>query len=183
MQMLDQILNYNKSWAEKNANGFLPQNQKPLYLWIGCSDSRVPESVICGMDRGQIFVHRNIANLIVKDDDNCLAVIEYAVNILRIPHIIICGHYDCKGIQMAMHSKNVDTNQHLNIWIDNIRYIIDGCLDDKDAVKKNVLYQLDILANLPVVQKAQQRGHQLHLHGLVYDPYTGLLQTLTSSCK
>lgn len=182
MQLLDQILNYNKNWAKKkqDVNGFLTQNQKPSCLWIGCSDSRVPESIICGMDIGQVFVHRNIANLIAKDDPNCLAVIEYAVNTLHIPHIIVCGHYDCKGIQMAMNSHNLDTGKHLRIWINNIKHIIDGCLDYEDAIKKNVLYQLNTLANLPVVQKARQHGHQLSLHGLIYNPDTGLLKTVVA---
>ena len=119
MNLLDQILNYNKNWAKKkqDTNSFLAQNQHPSCLWIGCSDSRMPESIICGMDIGQIFVHRNIANLIAKDDHNCLAVIEYAIDILHVPHIIVCGHYDCKGIQMAMNSNNVNTHKHLSIWI------------------------------------------------------------------
>ena len=181
MQPLDQILDYNKNWAKKrqNANGFLTQSQKPLCLWIGCSDSRVPESLICGMDVGQIFVHRNIANHIVKNDHNCLAVIEYAVNVLNVPHIIVCGHYDCKGIQLAMTPDII--GKHLNIWISNVKRIISDCLDHKDAVRKNILYQLDTLANLPVVQKAKQHGHQLSLHGLVYNPHTGLLEPINTS--
>ena len=184
MQLLDQILTHNKSWAKKkqSANGFLTQDQKPLCLWIGCSDSRVPASIICGMDVGQIFVHRNIANLIAKDDHNCLAVIEYAVDILHVPHIIVCGHYDCKGIQLAMTSDNTNiTNQHLNTWVSNIKPIVDGCSNHEDAVKKNILYQLDTLENLPVVQKARQSGHKLHLHGLIYDPCTGLLKPIGTS--
>ena len=183
MKLLKQILDYNKNWAQKKqkANGFSVQNQKPLGLWIGCSDSRVPASIICGMDVGQIFVHRNIANLIAKDDHNCLAVIEYAVDILQVPHIIVCGHYDCKGIRLAMSSNNINTCNHLNTWISNIKPIIDGCLDHEDAIKKNVLYQLDILTNLPVVQKARKSGHQLNLHGLIYDPHTGFLKTIDTS--
>ena len=183
MQLLDQILTHNKNWAKKkqDAGGFLVKDQKPLCLWIGCSDSRVPTSIICGMDIGQIFVHRNMANLIAKNDHNCLAVIEYAVDILHVPYIIVCGHYDCKGIQLAMNSDNINTHNHLNIWIDNIKYIIGNCSDHEDAVKKNVLYQLDTLENLPVIQKARQCGHQLNLHGLIYDPSTGLLKPIDTS--
>ena len=184
MQLLDQILSHNKNWAEKkqSADGFSTQNQRPVCLWIGCSDSRVPASIICGMDVGQIFVHRNIANLIAKDDHNCLAVIEYAVDILHVPHIIVCGHYDCKGIQIAMNPKTARTsNQHLETWISNIKPIVTGCSDHKEAVTKNILHQLDTLKNLPVVQKARQHGHQLNLHGLIYDPYTGRLSTINTS--
>lgn len=181
--MLDQILNYNKDWAKKKqaTKAFLEQNHKPLCLWIGCSDSRLPESIICGMDIGQIFVHRNIANFIAKNDHNCLAVIEYAVHILHTPHIIVCGHYDCKGIQLAMNSHNIDACDHLNTWIDNIRHIIDDKhLDYKDRVKKNVLYQLNTLADLPVIKEAKKNGHPLSLHGLIYNPSTGLLKHINT---
>lgn len=181
MHLLDQILTRNKNWAKKKQDkgGFLTKDQKPLCLWIGCSDSRVPASLICGMDVGQVFVHRNIANFIAKDDHNCLAVIEYAIDILHVPHIIVCGHYDCKGVQLAMTSDTANTvGQHLNVWISNIKPIVGGCFSHEDAVKKNILCQLSTLENLPVVQKTRQNGHQLNLHGLVYDPQTGLLEAI-----
>ena len=190
-----QLLENNKDWvAEKlaiNPHYFekLAAGQKPPVLWIGCSDSRVPANEIIGAEPGEVFVHRNIANMVIHSDMNMLSVLDYAVNVLEVKHIIVCGHYGCGGIQTAM------KNQHISI-IDNwIRHIKDVYRLNDDAlnaieneqerfnrfVELNVKEQVNDLAKTSIVQKAWEKGQELGIHGWVYGLKNGLIKDLELS--
>lgn len=191
------LLENNKKWVasklemdplffEKMAEG-----QNPPLLWIGCSDSRVPANEIIGAQPGEVFVHRNIANMVVHSDMNLLSVLDYAVNILEVKHIIVCGHYGCGGIQTAM------SNMHVGL-IDNwLRHIKDvyrlhnselSLLNDpKQKVDRfaelNVYEQVGNLAKTSIVQSAWERGSNLHLHGWIYDVKDGIINDLNVSLR
>lgn len=174
-------LQLDPSFFEKLSNG-----QSPEYLWIGCSDSRVPAESITGTDPGEMFVHRNIANMVVHSDMNMLSVLSYAVDVLKVKHIIVCGHYGCGGVMAAM------KNQQFGL-IDNwLRHIKDvyryhhkelDAIEDETArarrlVEVNVQEQVHDLGKTSIVQNAWKRDQQLHLHGWVYDIHDGLINDL-----
>ena len=186
------LLENNKKWVadklKEDPDFFikLAHGQKPPVLWIGCSDSRVPANEIIGAPPGEVFVHRNIANMVVHSDMNLLSVLDYAVNVLEVKHIIVCGHYGCGGVQTAM------TNAHVGL-IDNwIRHIKDvyrmnydelHVIQDPKArvnrfVEVNVFEQVCNLAKTSIVQGAWERRSDLHLHGWVYDVADGLIKDL-----
>jgi carbonic anhydrase len=188
----NQLLSNNKKWVadklKEDPDFFikLAHGQKPPVLWIGCSDSRVPANEIIGAPPGEVFVHRNIANMVVHSDMNLLSVLDYAVNVLEVKHIIVCGHYGCGGVQTAM------TNVHVGL-IDNwIRHIKDvyrmnydelHVIQDPKArvnrfVEVNVFEQVCNLAKTSIVQGAWERRSDLHLHGWVYDVADGLIKDL-----
>jgi len=190
--LYDELLANNRRWAAHRLvddPGFfsrLAQQQKPKYLWIGCSDSRVPANEITGTDPGEIFVHRNIANLVVHTDINMLSVLEYAVNVLEVEHIIVCGHHGCGGVQAALghHSFGL-----INKWLRNIKDVyfnnkekIDQCASDQ--VKVDTLVELTVveqvwnLAKTSIVQKAWKSRNAPMLHGWVYDLKDGLIDDL-----
>ncbi|HEY8400155.1 MAG TPA: carbonic anhydrase [Cytophagaceae bacterium] len=188
----NKLLEGNKKWANdqiaKDADFFkkLTQLQKPEYLWIGCSDSRVPAEVITGATPGEIFVHRNIANLIVHTDLNLLSVVEYAVKILKVKHIILCGHYGCGGIESSMENTAYG---YVDNWLRNIKEIYVRNLDElcniKDPqernnrlVEINVVEQVKNLCKTKVVQKALEKK-SLQVHGWVYAMDTGEIKELT----
>jgi carbonic anhydrase len=164
----------------------LSQGQKPDYLWIGCSDSRVPANEITSTKSGEIFVHRNIANLVVHTDTNLLSVLEYAVKYLEVKHIIVCGHYGCGGIKAAM------TNTHhgfVDNWLRNIKDVyhqnrleLDAIEDETQRSERltelNVIEQVRNLAKTTIVQEAWSK-RQLHLHGWVYGLHNGLVKDLS----
>jgi carbonic anhydrase len=164
----------------------LSQGQKPDYLWIGCSDSRVPANEITSTKSGEIFVHRNIANLVVHTDTNLLSVLEYAVKYLEVKHIIVCGHYGCGGIKAAM------TNTHhgfVDNWLRNIKDVYyqnrleldaieDETLRSDRLTELNVIEQVRNLAKTTIVQEAWSK-RQLHLHGWVYGLHNGLVKDLS----
>jgi carbonic anhydrase len=167
----------------------LAQGQKPPVFWIGCSDSRVPANEIIGAQPGEVFVHRNIANMVIHSDMNMLSVLDYAVNVLAVKHIIVCGHYGCGGIRTAM------KNQHIGI-IDNwIRHIKDvyrlndeelDAIEDEEArfdrfVELNVKEQVYDLAKTSIVQGAWRNGKKLGIHGWVYGLDNGLIKDLNYS--
>jgi carbonic anhydrase len=167
----------------------LAQGQKPPVFWIGCSDSRVPANEIIGAQPGEVFVHRNIANMVIHSDMNMLSVLDYAVNVLEVKHVIVCGHYGCGGIQTAM------KNQHIGI-IDNwIRHIKDvyrlndeelDAIEDEEArfdrfVELNVKEQVYDLAKTSIVQGAWRNGKKLGIHGWVYGLDNGLIKDLNYS--
>jgi carbonic anhydrase len=160
--------------------------QRPEYLWIGCADSRVPANEIVGLAPGELFVHRNVANLVRPDDRNALAVLQYAVDSLRIAHIIVCGHYQCGGVQAAF---GPHTTEPLESWIGRIRELRDAhaaelaALPDDDArwhrlCELNVVAQVHTLSRLPTVVAARARGQQLDIHGWIYDLRDGVLRDL-----
>ncbi|MFZ9146185.1 MAG: carbonate dehydratase [Sediminibacterium sp.] len=186
------LLENNKNWVkeqlELDPDFFerLSKGQSPDYLWIGCSDSRVPANQITGTDPGEVFVHRNIANMVVHSDMNMLSVLSYAVDVLKVKHIIVCGHYGCGGVIAAM------KNQQFGL-IDNwLRHIKDvyryhhvelDAIEDEDLrarrlVEVNVQEQVHDLGKTSIVQNAWKRNQPLHIHGWVYDIKDGLINDL-----
>jgi carbonic anhydrase len=191
MKTLEHIIKRNLEWAnsvtEADPEFFsnLSKQQNPEYLWIGCSDSRVPANQIIDLPPGEVFVHRNIANVVVHTDLNCLSVIQYAVEVLKVKHIIVCGHYGCGGIEAAM-----DGQQHglIDNWLRHIRDVhrfhgdkLDRLEHDEkfDALcELNVVEQVTNVANTTIVQKAWRDGEDLSVHGWIYNINNGLLQDL-----
>ncbi|MBA3547084.1 MAG: carbonic anhydrase [Nannocystis sp.] len=188
------LLLENKSWVqEKQAldPGYFQRfsmSQRPEFLWIGCSDSRIPPNEITVTSAGELFIHRNIANLIVEDDLNVLSVLQYAVLVLQVPHVIVCGHLGCGGVRAAM---TRETSGPLDQWLDNIRGVADrnaaelGALTDENLrwdrlVELNVLAQVEKLARTPVIQTAWARGASPRLHGWVYRLDDGVLRELVT---
>ncbi|MFL0685641.1 MAG: carbonate dehydratase [Algoriphagus aquaeductus] len=187
-----QLLENNKKWVstkldldpqffERLANG-----QQPPLLWIGCADSRVPANEIIGAQPGEVFVHRNIANMVVHSDMNMLSVLDYAVNVLNVKHIIVCGHYGCGGVKAAMGS---ETYGLIDNWIRHIKDVyrfhreeLDLIFDDTERfnrfVELNVIEQVHDLAKTSIVQNAWRGGKQLSLHGWVYGVGSGIIKDL-----
>ncbi len=185
------LLKNNARWAENREQvtpGFfskLSGQQKPKYMWIGCSDSRVPANEIVGLDPGQVFVHRNVANQVHHTDLNCLSGVQYAVDVLKVEHIIVTGHYDCGGVQAALES------QHFGVVDNWIRGIRDNYLNQKSSFEGlsqqeisdrmselNVMKQVENLSHTRVVQHAWERGQPLSIHGWIYRLSNGLLNDL-----
>jgi carbonic anhydrase len=189
---LDHLLAKNKAWvAEKTAENpnFFAQfadGQQPNYLFIGCSDSRVSANVICNTGPGEMFVHRNIANLVVHTDVNLLSVLQYAVEVLKVKHVIVCGHYGCGGVAAAMSDKQFGL---IDNWLTNIKDVIrlheseftfikDKEQQFKRLVELNVIEQVHNLAKTSIIQNAMRTDNPPELHGLVYDIREGLLRDL-----
>ncbi len=190
----EQLLANNANWAktkEEQASGYfkrLSGQQKPKYMWIGCSDSRVPANEIIGLDPGEIFVHRNIANQVHHTDLNCLSGVQYAVDVLKVEHIIVTGHYDCGGVQAAI------TSQHFGFvdnWIRGIRdnfyrhqKDLEGLSEQEISERMtelNVIKQVENLSHTRIVQNAWEQGRSLTIHGWVYRLGTGILHNLNVS--
>jgi carbonic anhydrase len=188
----EELLQNNKRWAAQRQvddPGFferLAKQQKPKYLWIGCSDSRVPANEVTGTDPGEIFVHRNIANLVVHTDLNMLTVLEYAVDVLEVEHVIVCGHHGCGGVQAALGNHDYGL---INKWLRNIKDVyynnkakIDACASEQ--VKINTLVELTVveqvwnLAKTSIIQKAWSKRNAPILHGWVYDLRDGIVDDL-----
>ena len=192
MKKLKVLFENNKGWAsEKMATdptffSNLSEGQVPAYLWIGCSDSRVPANEIVGLEPGKLFVHRNVANLVPHTDFNCLSVVEYAVDHLKIEHIIVCGHYGCGGVKAAMESHRLGL---VDNWLRNIRDVYARFKDELDAitdtkkrydrlVELNVMQQVLNVCHTTIVQGAWMKGQPLTVHGWVYDITNGRLKDL-----
>lgn len=190
MKTYEKLLLANKEWAANKLSldpdyfDRLAHVQNPEFLWIGCSDSRVPANEITGTAPGEIFVHRNIANIVVHTDVNLVSVLEYAVVHLKVKHVIVCGHYGCGGVKAAM--SNHDFNQVLNMWLRVIKDVyrhhrveLDAIADlDKRAdrlVELNVQEQVEKLAKTSIIQKAWQNRAGPHLHGWVYGLKDGII--------
>ena len=192
MDALNQLLENNRGWAERierEQPGFfkeLSKQQNPGYLWIGCSDSRVPANEIIDLPPGEVFVHRNIANVVVHTDLNCLSVIQYAVEVLKVKHIIVCGHYGCGGITAAL-----DGQSHglIDNWLRHIRDTYRFHADELDAIadpgkrkdrlcELNVMEQVSNIGNTTMVQEAWKAGQELTIHGWIYRLEDGLLRDL-----
>ncbi|MFT3909679.1 MAG: carbonate dehydratase [Ferruginibacter sp.] len=190
MSPYQKLLLQNKAWATDQNQvdpGFfkrLAAQQSPKFLWIGCSDSRVPADKITGTEPGEIFVHRNIANLVVNTDINLLSVLQYAVEVLKVEHVIVCGHYGCGGVKASM------TQHHFGIidhWIKNIKDIyrihrdeIDSFPSEDDRVNRlielNVQEQVFNLAKTSIIQRAWKNEERPHLHGWVYGLTDGIIK-------
>ncbi len=191
MKSLKRLFDQNKLWASeikhKNPNFFteLSKQQAPEYLWIGCSDSRVPANQIVNLPPGEIFVHRNIANVVVHTDLNCLSVIQYAVDVLKVKHIVVCGHYGCGGIKAACDNSE---NGLIDNWLCHIKDVIRmnpdklGNLEGREKhdllCELNVVEQVANVCNTTIVQSAWKKGQALTIHGWVYSIKNGLLRDL-----
>ncbi len=195
MQNFARILENNRVWAERLLDsdpGFFAErdsSQQPYFLWIGCSDSRVPAETLTGVMPGEMFVHRNIGNQVWETDMNLLAVLQYAVDVLKVRHVIICGHTNCGALKAAMHDGAHGVLDH---WLSDIRTVIRwhrielNAIDDERArlsrlSELNVLQQMGILARTPVVLDAWKKGQQLLLQGVVYDVASGQLKPVVDT--
>lgn len=192
MESYARLLLENKAWAAEmkmdDPEYFkrLAMDQKPQFLWIGCSDSRVPANEITGTQPGEIFVHRNIANLVVDNDVNLLSVLEYAVAHLHVQHVIVCGHYGCGGVKAALTDKSFGI---IDPWLKNIKNVIsdhqEELLEIKDAenqcnrlVELSVQQQVKNLARTDTIRTAWSKGNRPHIHGWVYGLKDGLLKQI-----
>lgn len=190
MHSYEKLLLENKAWANEKVTddpGYfqrLAHIQTPEFLWIGCSDSRVPANEITGTQPGEIFVHRNVANMVVNTDVNLLAVLDYAVNHLKVKHVIVCGHYGCGGIKAA--TTNTDFKLVLNMWLRNIKDVyrlhrdeLNGIKEEEQRVDRlvelNVMEQVMNLAKTSIIQRAWKNEQRPDLHGWVYGLKDGLI--------
>lgn len=186
------IIENNKKWVEEklqvNPDYFnnLAEGQQPPLLWIGCSDSRVPANEIIGAEPGEVFVHRNIANMVVHTDMNMLSVLDYAVNALKVKHVIVCGHYGCGGVKAAMGNDSIGV---IDNWVRHIKDVyrfhqveLDSISDEKERFNKfvelNVKEQVFDLAKTSIVQSAWKNGQELSIHGWVYGLNSGYVTDL-----
>lgn len=191
----NKLLENNKKWrAEmlaKDSNFFkdLANGQSPEYLWIGCSDSRVPANEVTGTKPGELFVHRNIANMVVHTDMNLLSVLSYAVETLKVKHIIVCGHYGCGGVKAAMGNKSLGL---IDNWLRHIKDVYRIHFKELDAIKDenlrfrrfvelNVIEQVNDLGKTSIVQNAWTNNQPLHIHGWVYDLENGEINDMIVS--
>ncbi len=195
MRVLPELIQKNKAWAEKvtaeNPNFFaeLAKKQSPEYLWIGCSDSRVPANQIVGLMPGEVFVHRNIANVVVHTDFNCLSVVEFAVAVLKVKHIIVCGHYGCGGVKAASQNHRLGLIDNWLRHIRDVRNKHDAILKDiPDEEKRfdrlcelNVVEQAHNVCRTTVVQEAWANGQELSVHGWIYKIQDGLIRDMQAT--
>ena len=194
---LSRLLDNNKAWAaarvEHDPTFFtrLEKQQAPEFLWIGCADSRVPANEIVGLDPGELFVHRNVANVVVHTDLNCLSVLQFAVDVLRVKHVIVCGHYGCGGVRAAM-----DRESHglIDNWLRHVQDVqrdhqreLKQIADDGARVDRlcelNVIEQVRNIGRTTIVQDAWRRGHDLQLHGWIYGLKDGIIRNLGVSVR
>ncbi len=192
MNPYERLLLQNKAWSEEKKDldkEFfirLEHQQKPKFLWIGCSDSRVPANEITGTDPGEIFVHRNIANMVVHTDLNMLSVLQYAVEVLKVDHIIVCGHYGCGGVDAALGHNHLGL---INKWLRNIKEVykmhqgeVDAETNHADKVNKlvelNVMEQCHDLIKTSIIQKSWKEREAPEVHGWVYGLNNGLVKEL-----
>lgn len=195
MSSLDGLFDNNRRWAESvhtdDPEFFrkLAAQQNPEYLWIGCSDSRVPANQIVGLLPGEVFVHRNVANMVVHTDFNCLTVLQYAIEVLRVKHVIVVGHYNCGGVRAAF--ENAD-NGMIDNWLRNIKDVqhlhraqINALPDDEARLdllcELNIVSQVANVCHTTIAQNAWARGQSLEVHGWIYSLEDGLLKDLACS--
>ncbi|ASV33671.1 carbonate dehydratase [Candidatus Williamhamiltonella defendens] len=196
MNDIKKLIENNKIWSDsmsqKDPDFFqrLSQVQKPNFLWIGCSDSRVPAEQLTSLEPGELFVHRNVANLIIHTDLNCLSVVQYAVEVLKVAHIIICGHYGCGGVQAAIEDKELGLIDNWLLHIRDLWYkhrLILGELPLKDRnnllCELNVVEQVYNLGHSTIVQSAWRRGQKVMLHGWIYGMHEGRVRDLGVSAN
>lgn len=193
MQSLIQLFENNRSWASDMTRqdpeffSRLSAQQSPHYLWIGCSDSRVPANQIVGLMPGEMFVHRNVANVVVHTDLNCLSTIQFAVDVLRVPHIIICGHYSCGGVLAALQDQKLGLIDNWLRHVQDVRAKHRAQLDELETEAQqhdrlcelNVIEQVANVRQTTVVRDAWSRRQDLAVHGWIYDIHDGLLRDLS----
>jgi carbonic anhydrase len=192
MKGLKRLLDQNKAWAESITASdpeFFPnlaKQQSPTFLWIGCSDSRVPATQLVGMMPGEMFVHRNVANVVVHTDFNCLSVMQFAVDVLKVEHIIVCGHHGCGGVKAAMDNLQFGL---IDNWLRHVQDVLHqheaelAKIEDEEKrldrlCELNVIAQVLNVGRTTIVQNAWERGQELVVHGWVYDLQDGLLRDL-----
>lgn len=192
MKTLKQLFDNNRQWAkdclQKDPQFFegLSKIQRPHYLWIGCSDSRVPANEIVGLPPGELFVHRNVANIVSPTDLNCLSVVEFAVKALSVREIIVCGHYGCGGVQAALEKKSYGISDQ---WIAHVQNVAQRHQRELDATPSmearsrllcelNVREQVQHLSTTAPIQEARRSGQAITIHGWIYDLHDGLLRDL-----
>lgn len=192
MHRLQDLLDKNQKWSaaiRKEQPDFFEQlslQQAPKYLWIGCSDSRVPADQITGLMPGEVFVHRNVANQVIHTDLNCLSVIQYAVEYLKVEHVIVCGHYGCGGVQEAVRNRKLGLIDNWLRHVQDVKYkhqsILDELEDNEDLLKHmyelNVVEQAVNVCQTTIVQDAWTRGQDLTVHSWIYGLKDGLLKDL-----
>ena len=195
MRKLRQLFDNNHAWAarirEQDPEFFLKlsRQQSPNYLWIGCSDSRVPANEIVGLLPGELFVHRNIANLVVHTDLNCLSVMQFAVDILKVRHIIVCGHYGCSGVRAAFRGDRIGLSDNWLRHVQDVRQKHQTHLaelnDDRTGCDRlcelNVIEQVANVCQTTIVRDAWERGQELAVHGWIYGLQNGLLRDLNTT--
>ncbi|MDV3503247.1 carbonate dehydratase [Marinobacter sp. M-5] len=192
MRQLDHLLEKNKSWADgikaQDPQFFhrLSNQQAPEYLWIGCADSRVPANQIVDLMPGELFVHRNVANVVVHTDFNCLSVLQFAIEVLKVKHILVVGHYGCGGVKAAMMNEGFGLISHWLRHVQDVRdkhqSVLDALSNDQDRVDRlcelNVVEQVGHVCQNNIVQEAWRRGQPLTVHGFVYDVADGILRDM-----
>ncbi|HXH71734.1 MAG TPA: carbonic anhydrase [Mariprofundaceae bacterium] len=195
MSVIRKLLDYNRQWAERLKSedpaffAQLAENNAPELLWIGCSDGRVSPDRLIGRPLGKIFVHRNIANIFAMHDLNCLAVLQFAVEVLKIPDIVVCGHYGCAGIRQAIEGHSVEP---VDLWVEPVRHLArrqrDELANITDPVEKtnrlaelNVAHQVRNICRSAIAQQAWEIGQPLAVHGLIYHVEDGLLHEVMPS--
>jgi len=192
MRDLRELLEKNRAWSEgikKNDPGFfqaLAQQQTPRYVWIGCSDSRVPATQLVGLPPGELFVHRNVANVVVHTDFNCLSVLQFAIDLLGVSHIIVCGHDGCGGVEAAMRNRKLGLTDN---WLQHVQDVmhshearLSGISDETERLNRlcelNVIEQVLNVSRTTIVQNAWARGQELTVNGWIYGIGDGLLRDL-----
>lgn len=197
MSEINLLIRRNREWAARMVAadpdffGQLARQQAPGYLWIGCSDSRVPANEIAGMMPGELFVHRNVANLVVHSDLNCLSVMQYAVDVLKVKHIIVTGHYNCGGITAALQGQSLGL---IDNWLRHVQDVYHLHREEMDALETdsrrsarlcelNVLEQVVNVCRTTVVQAAWKIGQEIAVHGLIYDVKDGLVHRLVGPIR
>jgi len=195
MEGLEKLFAQNRAWSERvraeNPGFFveLARQQAPEYLWIGCSDSRVPANQIVGLLPGQVFVHRNVANVVAHSDLNCLSVIQFAVDVLKVKHVIVCGHYGCGGVRACLNRERMglvdNWLRHVADVRDKHAELVERAGDEERRVDRlcelNVIEQVTNVCMTTVVGDAWARGQELRVHGIVYGLKDGLLSKLRVS--
>jgi carbonic anhydrase len=189
---LGHLLANNRAWASDMVRqdpqffARLAQQQAPQYLWIGCSDSRVPANQIVGLPPGEMFVHRNVANVVVHADLNCLSAIQFAVDVLKVRHIIVCGHYGCGGVLAALRDERLGLSDNWLRHVQDVRWKNEACIAAQPGelqrhrllCELNVIEQVLNVSQTTVVQEAWARGQAIAVHGWIYDIHDGLLHDL-----
>jgi carbonic anhydrase len=192
MRLLQNLLDSNRAWSEsvraQQPDFFerLSHQQNPQYMWIGCSDSRVPANQVAGLMPGEVFVHRNVANVVVHADLNCLSVIQYAVDVLRVKHIIVCGHYGCGGVLAALRNQKFGLVDNWLRHVQDVRHkhlaALTRIADEKEQADRlcelNVIEQVVNVCQTTVLQDAWARNQELAVHGWIYGLHDGLLRDL-----
>jgi carbonic anhydrase len=194
VRSLPHLFSANKAWADKvrqrDPEFFLKlsQQQAPEYLWIGCSDSRVPANQIVGLAPGELFVHRNVANIVVHTDLNCLSVMQFAVDVLKVRHIIVCGHYGCSGVTAALYRDRLGLCDNWLRHVQDVRQKHEALLNTvTDAERADRLCELNVIEQVvnvcqtTIAREAWERGQELAVHGWVYGLHDGLLRDLNIS--